>query len=555
LLITDDIWEGLFNKGRVNSARIKAFPHNYPSIWNDIKQEGLSISECIWLDRNEYGGCKECEKQTAWRSLREGYKPYCSSQCSYKSKERTDKIKESLLKLNKTEIVNKAKETSIKNWGVENPSKNGVVKQKRKETTIEKWGVENVFQSEKVKQQIIQRNIENWGVDSTNKLEGVKNKKKTVFLEKWGVTNPLLLAENKEKSLITRRSQDYKIKKHNDNLERLRAKLIATWGNDFIDLDSDRNCTILCKDCNTKYIINSNFLFQRCSRDKINPCTNCNRVDLNSSWAETELYEWIKTITDKEIIRNWRGDNISEIDIYIPELGIGIEYNGAYWHSDKFKSSDYHIKKYEAGRLQNIQIINIWEWQWKDDKKREIIKSRLFNLINKPQRIGARKLKLEQVKFDAIKFFLEDNHLFGPVNTSINYVLKRDNDILACMTFSKRSLFGNTAYELVRYTVKSGYNIAGGAERLFKAFIKEYGSNVISYADMSWSRLTNNVYLRLGFRLETVSPNFVWVKNGDVRSRWQMRKHKIGLTTKDLYLAGWNRVWMCGNSKWVFELL
>jgi hypothetical protein len=122
------------------------------------------------------------------------------------------------------------------------------------------------------------------------------------------------------------------------------------------------------------------------------------------------------------------------------------------------------------------------------------------------------------------------------------------------MTFSKRSLFGNTEYELVRYVVKSGYNIAGGAERLFNAFIKEYGSTIISYADMSWSNLSNNVYLRLGFRLETVSPNFVWVKNGDVRSRWQMRKNKIGLSNNELYQAGWNKVWMCGNSKWKFEI-
>jgi hypothetical protein len=34
-----------------------------------------------------------------------------------------------------------------------------------------------------------------------------------------------------------------------------------------------------------------------------------------------------------------------EIDIYLPELKLGFEFNGLYWHSNKFKEKNYHLNK------------------------------------------------------------------------------------------------------------------------------------------------------------------------------------------------------------------
>ena len=62
------------------------------------------------------------------------------------------------------------------------------------------------------------------------------------------------------------------------------------------------------------------------------------------------------------VIENFKIPNIQkEIDIYIPDKQIGIEYNGIYWHSEIYRDSIYHINKKIEGIKNNINIINIWE--------------------------------------------------------------------------------------------------------------------------------------------------------------------------------------------------
>jgi hypothetical protein len=61
------------------------------------------------------------------------------------------------------------------------------------------------------------------------------------------------------------------------------------------------------------------------------------------SIKEKELYEFIKSIYEGEIVQSYR-DGL-EIDIYLPDLNLGLEFNGLYYHSDKFKENNYHINK------------------------------------------------------------------------------------------------------------------------------------------------------------------------------------------------------------------
>lgn len=59
----------------------------------------------------------------------------------------------------------------------------------------------------------------------------------------------------------------------------------------------------------------------------------------------------------------------------------------------------------------------------------------------------------------------------------------------------------------------SSYIIVGGAERLFKYFIRNYNpESVISYCDIS--KFTGDVYKRLGFSLKNQSaPQKIWSKD------------------------------------------
>lgn len=94
-------------------------------------------------------------------------------------------------------------------------------------------------------------------------------------------------------------------------------------------------------------------------------CLNCTE---NKSKKEKELVSFLKSIIPKdiEIIENDR--NIlerAELDIYIPDKNIAIEFNGIYWHTEKQgKNKWYHYNKWEKCNNKGIQLITVLEDDW-----------------------------------------------------------------------------------------------------------------------------------------------------------------------------------------------
>ena len=62
------------------------------------------------------------------------------------------------------------------------------------------------------------------------------------------------------------------------------------------------------------------------------------------------------------------------IDIYIPKLNIGIEFNGEYWHSNKmtqsvYGTSDYEFHKERTDKFNEfgIRLVYVWEDDWNNN--------------------------------------------------------------------------------------------------------------------------------------------------------------------------------------------
>lgn len=112
-------------------------------------------------------------------------------------------------------------------------------------------------------------------------------------------------------------------------------------------------------------------------------------LEVNYSRGENELRQYIQELFPNEKIeRVWNLIQNKEIDIYIPNLKIGIEFNGCFWHSTNPKygvSNDYHLKKSLAAKEQGIQLIHIWEDEWKENKERIKVwlKNKLFGIEDK----------------------------------------------------------------------------------------------------------------------------------------------------------------------------
>jgi len=92
-------------------------------------------------------------------------------------------------------------------------------------------------------------------------------------------------------------------------------------------------------------------------------CPECaNKI--TSSKGEKEVAAFIKEIYKGLVIENDRTIlNPKELDVYLPEIGFAVEYNGDYWHSKKPKG--YHTDKTTRCAEQGIKLLHIWESDWK----------------------------------------------------------------------------------------------------------------------------------------------------------------------------------------------
>ena len=92
-------------------------------------------------------------------------------------------------------------------------------------------------------------------------------------------------------------------------------------------------------------------------------CDKCQRE--KTSRFELEIADFISTFYTGVCIRNDRSIlNGKELDLYYPEKKIAIEYNGTYWHSDKFKDSGYHYNKFKSCYDLGIMLVSIFEFDF-----------------------------------------------------------------------------------------------------------------------------------------------------------------------------------------------
>lgn len=95
------------------------------------------------------------------------------------------------------------------------------------------------------------------------------------------------------------------------------------------------------------------------SPDKLLQGTGCPQCDKRNktSFPEQAIFYYIKAVFSDAINRYHDEKEISEIDVFIPSLRIGIEYDGAYYHHNIQRD----IQKYEACQMAGITLYRIIE--------------------------------------------------------------------------------------------------------------------------------------------------------------------------------------------------
>lgn len=115
-------------------------------------------------------------------------------------------------------------------------------------------------------------------------------------------------------------------------------------------------------------------------------CPIC-ALSKQTSRGEKEVCAYIKSIYSGEVLENDKTQiGRMELDIFLPELRIGIEYNGSHWHKLKEeRQPGCHAEKERRCKEANILLINVEERDWKNNRKS--IENLLFTKIHTKNKV------------------------------------------------------------------------------------------------------------------------------------------------------------------------
>lgn len=249
--------------------------------------------------------------------------------------------------------------------------------------------------------------------------------------------------------------------------------------------------------------------------------SGCPDCTYQISQAERDILEFLESfgvaveMGDRSILDG------RELDLYLPEYGVAVEYNGLYWHSERTgRDKSYHYDKWQDCKAKGIQLITVWEDDWVRDSG--LIKRMLLRKIGLSDefRVGARKCDVSFASNQDVESFLNLTHIQGSINGSYNVVLRHDGEIVAVGVFKKR---GEDILELVRYSTSC--IVPGGFTKILKFVDRSLVfDRVVTFSDNCIS--DGALYLNHGFVSDgEILPDYRYVVNNK-------REHKFGYRLK-----------------------
>lgn len=426
------------------------------------------------------------------------------------------------------EIKQKIIDSNLYKYGVINPTQNIEIRNKQKRTCLEKYGAENPFQAEVVKQKIKQQNLNLYGVENSFQRKEIQEKQKKTIKSKYKVDHYSKTDEYKDK-IINTNLERYGVEQTFSSpeiQEKIKQTNIEKYGSPYPSHKYGK------------------------TQDEIKDWLNSFGFDFNS---------------DYEILEN------KEIDLLDKDKKIGIEYCGLYWHNElspEPRDHKYHINKYKNCLKKDIQLLTIFEdeWKFRQNQCKSHIKS-VLGIIDK--KVFARKCEVKEIVREDAKKFFDFYHIQGSNKLGIVFFgLFFENELYAVMSLGRHNRqldVSKKEITLDRLCFKDGVQIIGGASKLFSKCLEWAKNNnykkIISFSDNRWS--LGNVYKKMGFVLEKeYGPDYSYVSTNNPRKRLSKQSQKKSMTEcpKDLTEHSWAlqrglaRIYDCGKKRWIFEL-
>ncbi|MCL1869654.1 MAG: zinc-ribbon domain-containing protein [Promicromonosporaceae bacterium] len=277
-----------------------------------------------------------------------------------------------------------------------------------------------------------------------------------------------------------------------------------------------------------------------------------------------------------------------ELDAYLPDLAVAVEYNGVYYHREQFRSRDAHASKLAAARAAGIRLVTVWEDDWL--ARREIVVRALAARLGvtaglrltRPElapecseRVGARSLTVREVTGRVANEFLAGNHLQGPVTCSRRFALVDDAGRVRALLALRsarggaRSRRAEGEWEIVRFATRG--IVPGAFSRLLAHAERALAGDLTRWVTFADAMISDGaLYERTGFVADRrlapdyryAGPSTRWVRQP--KESYQRRRFRDDpdLVWDESWTEavaaernGLHRVWDAGKTRYVRDVV
>lgn len=265
------------------------------------------------------------------------------------------------------------------------------------------------------------------------------------------------------------------------------------------------------------------------------------------SKQETQVFNLVQSIAPdaKQSVRSVIPPQ--ELDIVVPSHKVAIEFNGIWWHSEKYRDNKYHLLKRQQTEKAGYRLISIREDLW--NERRSQIENIICNALGvNSEKVYARKCTIVSVDKEIAATFLEQYHVQGFRNATHHCGLMLDGQLVAVMSVTHWKK--KDEWELTRYATSC--NVPGGLSRLWKHLVKTYEiTRGYSYVDRDL--FTGTSYVHAGFVHDSTTVGFRIVNGSTTESRQKWNTAPEGMTQSEWYeKEGVTRLYDSGQDKLVF---
>ena len=280
-----------------------------------------------------------------------------------KAKKKLSKSMQKTFFEKKQEIIEKRKQTWLKNYGVENPSQSQEIKKKKEQTTLKNYGVNNPLKSSIVKEKVNNSCKEKYGDNPLGKNSSLKKKIEKSNIEKYGYKNPMQNPEISQKTSKTLKEKQAEI------IQKSLEKYGVKWPSQLPEIRKKNSQGVL------KAIPQ---IYE--TRKQHGTCV--------SSKPEQDVFNYLLSKypdTKNQYIDRQRYPYIC--DFYIPSLDLFIEYHGNWTHGDEpfNKENPEHLnllkEMEQKAQISNYYKQAIYTWTDLDVRKLQCAKNNNLNYL------------------------------------------------------------------------------------------------------------------------------------------------------------------------------